>query len=464
MNTDMKNLKYIGLLSLALFACCFTACNDDDVNIQSTPIKVEQIYLEDYKSAVPDRPVDFARLGQLIRIEGEGFMGLKKLYINGYDTYFNVAYVTDRSMLVNIHKNTPVVDANEDERNTIRFMKDKTETNYSFVIRAASPSISNINNTMPQTGEKVIVYGSGLDETTLVTLPGGTTVTNIESDEDGEWYSFIMPSGITSSGSIYSEGANGTAATPAYFNNADCMVLDFDGRGSQGYWSWSETGSMINADDLVDDPMNSGRGKCVSIVPERLGDIAAGKSRATECWTAGNDSEMDDWSRMYDYIPANTPLTEVALQFDVYVPETWVGSGHIQICLFNNFNYAGIGSDDDASNKQTAFYVPWIKNGIAEAFTTDGWQTVTIPFSQFSKYAASIADAEETDPTFQTVVEERNAATYKNFGIGFVNTDFEYQGLSITAVPCSPKIYLDNWRVVPCSNISISDFNDEETE
>ena len=116
MNTDMKNLKYIGLLSLALFACCFTACNDDDVNIQSTPIKVEQIYLEDYKSAVPDRPVDFARLGQLIRIEGEGFMGLKKLYINGYDTYFNVAYVTDRSMLVNIHKNTPVVDANEDEQ------------------------------------------------------------------------------------------------------------------------------------------------------------------------------------------------------------------------------------------------------------------------------------------------------------------------------------------------------------
>ena len=74
---------------------------------------------------------------------------------------------------------------------------------------------------------------------------------------------------------------------------------------------------------------------------------------------------MDDWSRVYDYIPANTPLTGVALKCDVQVPKAWVGSGHIQICLFNNINYAGIGSDDDASNKQTAFYVPWIKNGIA---------------------------------------------------------------------------------------------------
>ena len=46
-------------------------------------------------------------------------------------------------------------------------------------------------------------------------------------------------------------------------------------------------------------------------------------------WTAGNDDAADDWSRMYSYIPATTPLTEVALQFDVYVPEAWSGTGHL---------------------------------------------------------------------------------------------------------------------------------------
>ena len=122
-------------------------------------------------------------------------------------------------------------------------------------------SITGISNTLPKDKEKVTVYGTGLQETTKVTLPGGIEITaDIESDEDGEWYSFIMPENYSGSGSIYSEGANGQAATPAYFNFADCMILDFDGNGSQGFWSWSETGSMINADDLVEDPYDSGRG------------------------------------------------------------------------------------------------------------------------------------------------------------------------------------------------------------
>ena len=139
----MKNVRYIWFIVVTLITACFSACHDDDVTIsQSAPISVDQVYLEDYKSVVPDRAVDFARLGQLIRIEGEGFMGLKKLYINGYDTYFNVAYVTNRSMLVNIHAKTPVVDAEDEVRNTIRFVKDKTETTIPFIIRSASPSVS----------------------------------------------------------------------------------------------------------------------------------------------------------------------------------------------------------------------------------------------------------------------------------------------------------------------------------
>ena len=75
------------------------------------------------------------------------------------------------------------------------------------------------------------------------------------------------------------------------------MILDFDGNGSQGFWSWSETGSMINADDLVEDPYDSGRGKCVQIVPERLlkAGVISGKPRVSECWKAGNDDAADDW-------------------------------------------------------------------------------------------------------------------------------------------------------------------------
>jgi hypothetical protein len=311
------------------------------------------------------------------------------------------------------------------------------------------------------------VYGANLHETTKVTLPGDVEVTDITSDSEGKWYSFTMPSGVTAAGSITSEGANGTAVTPEYFNNRNCIILDFDGNGDQGFWSWSENGSMINDEDLADDPLNSGRGKCFQAIPDRIleaGGVLASKSRATECWTGGNDSDLDDWTRMTSYIPANTPLTEVAFQFDVYIPEAWGTSGQIQICLINNYNFGGYGSDDSKYNGAVAFYIPWIVNGEATTYKNSGWETVTIPFSEFFKYKADIEDATTTDPTFQTVIDDRNSAKYRNFGMGFVNTDFTYDGVEISSVVASPKIYIDNWRVVPCASFTVSDFDDEEAE
>lgn len=460
----MKKITYIGFVCLMLLGVCFASCSDDD-DKDSKPIVVTQIYLEDYKSNVPDRPVDFARLGQMIRVEGSGFAGMQKVYINGYETYFNGTYVTDHSMLISIHTKTPVIDAADDVRNTILFVKSGTSYKHeNFTIRAASPAVTKVSNTLPKPGEKVIVYGANLHETTQVNLPGmATSVTDIQNDEDGEWYSFIMPTGVTEGGSIYSEGANGIAATPAYFNFTDCMVLDWDDYGTPGAWSWSETGSMIGPDDLVPDPLNSGRGDCVQLIPQRLldnGGIIAGKPRASECWTAGTGDAMDDWTRMYPYIPANTPLTDVAFQFDIYVPDPWIGTGHIELVLYNNFNYGGIGSDDDGG--RTAFYVPYIQDGALKPFQTDGWQTVTIPFSEFGYYAKILEDKEATPPTFKDVVDDRLAATYQNFGMGFINTDFKYQEVSITSALFNQKIYIDNWRIVPCADIEISDFDDEE--
>ncbi len=470
----MKKIKYIYLLCFALVLAVFSSCEDES-KYDNTAIKVTQVYLEDHKSSQPDRPVDFARLGQLIRIEGSGFLGMQKIYVNGYDTYFNVAYITDNSMLLSIHSKTPVMEADTDVRNTIRFVKKGAEFTFPLIIRAATPFITSISNSLPKAGEKVTVYGSNLHETTKLTLPGGVEViTGIESDEEGKWYSFTMPTGLSEGGSIYSEGANGKAATPGYFNFTNCMVLDFDSdeNGKQGYWSWSETGSMINADDLVNDPLNSGRGKCLQLIPERIltganGGVLPGKARAIECWTEGGDGGLDDWTRMYNEaygITASTPLAEVAFQFDIYVPEAWSSTGHIQLSLFNNFNFGGIGSDDDGK-KHTAFFVPYIQDGQILPFQTTGWQTVTIPFSKFGYYADKLADKEvTTPPTFQAVVEDRLAATYKNFGMGLVNTDFTYQGLSITSVLMNQRIYIDNWRVVPYANIEISDFNDEAAE
>lgn len=446
---------------IALVAPLLTACSDDD-DVQSVQMTISKVYLQDVdaKDEVYDREVDFARLGQMIRIEGSGFTGLKKVFINGYDTYFNNALMTDNNVRVTLDKKTPVDKADESVRNTIVFVKDNTQTTYEFTVRASAPSITSVDNTLPKAGEKVTVYGANLQETTKITLPGGVEITSgIESDEDGEWYSFTMPSGVTASGSIISEGANGTAMTPAYFNEFRAFIIDFDGTGEMGAWS-----ATFGAEDLVDDPLNSGRGKVCQLIPESFlanGAVADGVSNIKGFWTAGNGNDNDDWNRMTSVIPGTTRVDSVALQFDVYVPEAWDLSGQMVITIQNNLSNYGYGS---ACTKYSAQYtnqayawVPWLdrETGDHKAFTTgERWQTVTIPLSQFGNYTNG-----EIDWTFQNVIDDRNSGSYRNFGILFCNADIEFsEKITYPSSPFSQKIYVDNFRIVPNTAITVSDF------
>ncbi|MEZ5005923.1 MAG: hypothetical protein R2738_07770 [Bacteroides graminisolvens] len=122
-------INYNGLKAVVLFIVLFitsltlTSCNDDENN-NGAEMTITGVYLEDADSDVPDRLVEFARLGQLIRVEGKGFTGLKKVYINGYSCYFNPVMVSDKSFVVSVNKNIPTTEAEEAIRNTVRLVKD----------------------------------------------------------------------------------------------------------------------------------------------------------------------------------------------------------------------------------------------------------------------------------------------------------------------------------------------------
>ncbi len=114
-----------GLIPLLMLAIVpsLTSCSDNDDN-QSTTMTINKVFLEDTKAADGnyDREVQFARLGQTLRIEGSGFSGLKKIYVNGLETYFNNALMTDNNVWVTLNSKTPVANAADDVRNTIRFV------------------------------------------------------------------------------------------------------------------------------------------------------------------------------------------------------------------------------------------------------------------------------------------------------------------------------------------------------
>lgn len=466
MNVIMKTMKYFWLLCLAILPFSLIACSDDD-DEGSTPMTIDKIFLEDAKSTVPDREVDFARLGQMLRIQGSGFSGLKAIYVNGYKTQFNTTMVTDNNIWVTLSGKTPVETAETDVRNTIRLVKSGTELVHNFTIRAAAPSITSVSLTMPKPGETVVVRGSNLQEVVKVILPGGVEltngITNAPEEESGEWFSFVMPEGVTASGSITAEGANGTAISAAYFNNADCFIIDFDGLGNLGSW-----GQTYSADDLVDDPLNSGRGKVLQLIPQSVldeGGIAAGAR--TLLWaTAGNDDPVDNWARMTQFIPESTPASEVAIQFEICVPDEWNETGMLEISLQNNLSTYGYGSADTQPSSeylhQAGVWVPWLNSDNSTTPFTTGthWQTVTLPLTTFGNYT----EADDAH-TFQNVIDDRNAGSYRNFLIFFVNNDVKISDdLVYEAKPSSQLIYIDNLRIVPIKAPTVSDFNDDATE
>ena len=455
----MNIKKYIFTFGIVLLA--LTSCKDDDAS--SNSMSVNAVFLENASSTVTnhDRQVEFARLGQLIRIQGSGFTGLKRIYINGYETYFNNALVTDNNVWVTVNSKTPVETADPAVRDIIRLYKsDDNYLDYPFVIRAAAPSVSHISLTLPMAGETVIVYGENLQETKKITLPSGTVIeSGITCDADGEWYSFVMPDGETAGGSIVSEGANGTAKTPACFNERNGMILDFDGTGTQGDWS-----AIYGTEDITTDPLNSGRRNVVPLFPESVraeGGIGAG-TNAKGWMTAGIEDSYTDWTRMFDLIPAETPVENVALQFDIYCPEPWTGTGQIEFTLQNNLSTYGYGSTETKNTKNIEFptaavWVPWLdtETGEVSTYQTEGWQTITIPLSKFGKYQETGAY------TFANVVEDHNSAKYANFGMFFVNTDIELsEDVVFPASRFALPVYVDNWRLVPYEKFTVADFED----
>jgi len=444
------------LLGIIVFTLLVTGCKKDDSNIGL--ITINKVYLEDVNSSVPDREVTFARLGQLIRIEGSGFTGLKRVYINGFSTYFNTVYVSDISMLISISRNTPIIEADPDVRNTIRMANDKYEATIPFEIRSAAPTITGISNTLPLPGETITVEGTSLNEVSKVVFPGNIEVTDgIVSDIDGEYFTVAVPDGVSEDGgSLFIECANGGAYSPAYFNFKKGVLLDFDGTGVQGYWG-SAT-SMIRPEDLESNIIgteNVSQGIYVPHRPVRIASFDPASNRCSEVWTAGND--VDDWrGQLTPYIPASTPLDEVAFQFDIYVPEAWEGTGFLKICLVNGFN---------GGEWQGGCYnlVPWVVDGEAVPFQTTGWTTMTVPLTMI--YAFS-----DGDYTFEDVLAYREAATWQNFGFYFENSDFTLQNItgnendSETEFPSastSVNVYTDNWRIVSLETPVFSDFPED---
>ena len=443
----MKNkiyIKYLLLFGLIAVIVSFSSCKDDNKNggDSSAPV-IKAVYLEDAHSTVSDRKIDFARLGQTIRLEGESFVGVTKVSVNGYEIQFNPSYVTNTSMMFQISGKVPTIDAPDDVRNTIKLEKGSLSCVYDFDIRSAAPSITSISHTMPQAGDVITLYGSGLQEIASVTFPGGKEGTNILSDdEDGKWCQVTVPDIGNNSGSILVVGANGGAYSPACFNYKEGLLHNFD--DVQNY-SWGSgidntalTAVIPASTPMPNEPRSQGGYQCFN---------ASGSLAANDVQKFWINSKNPGVLTAFGSIPASTSTDECGIQMDIYVDGAW-NSGLIRFVVADGY--------DGSNSKYALLYQPVYPGGTAydqSAFVNPGcWFTITLPFSLSDDFA---------DKTLADVIAQvldANAVKYAQIGPFFQNI-----GISdvFDPVAATEKIYFDNIRIVPLTTPAYSDFPDE---
>lgn len=428
------------LFVLSVSALLFNACEDNGSGDENTPMSITKVYLEDANSSVPDRDLsqygNFARLGQTIRLEGSGFTGLKKVYINGYDNFFNPVYITNNSMLVTIDASrVPTIDAPNDVRNTIRLVKSESNVLiYNFEIRAAAPTITGFSHSMPQAGERITVYGTGLQGITSVTFPGNKVVTTgiVSDDEEGTFFEVTVPAGVSDDGgAVLAIGANGGAYSPACFNFKKGVFHNFD--DVQNY-SWGSGVDNTALTAVIPASGNGPKSQGGYQVFNPSGSLNANADQ--RFWL--NSTSM--FSTITNMIPASTSADQCGVQMDIYVEGVW-NSGVIRFVM----------ADGSGASRYCMIYQPVYVNNAVVPFENPGcWFTVTLPFSLSSDY---------TGKTLDDVVASMSNASYKQSGPWFENSGIRDV---FDPVPATGKVYFDNIRIVPLTVPAYSDFPDED--
>ncbi|MCL1938938.1 MAG: glycan-binding surface protein [Candidatus Azobacteroides sp.] len=453
----MKNIILKNSWTLALLLCSvvlFNSCKDKDdwgenfKKNSSAPL-ITNIYLEDANSSVPDRKVDFARLGQTIRLEGENFLGVDKVVINGYEITFSPTLMSNNSMIVQISSKVPTVDAADDVRDKIVLEKKGVDPyTYTFEIRAAAPTITNISHSMAKAGDRITLTGTGLQEITTVTFPGNKVVNTgiVSDDENGLSFSVTVPEGVSDEGgAILAVGANGGAYSPACFNYKKGLLHNFDDVRN---FSWGQgaglTEDTILLTDLIPTSGNGPKSQGGYKEFNSGGNLAAGTSQ--RFWLNSANAAI---TAALNTIPASTSADECGIQMDIYVVGEW-NSGFIRFAVVDGYG----------DGRYCMVYQPVYVDKVytPSAFVNPNcWFTITLPFGSGPDFAGQM---------YGDIVSAIGQAPYLQIGPWLDNTKLRYTINQVdenifNPVPATEKVYFDNIRVVPLTTPPYSDFPDE---
>lgn len=444
MNTYLFRKLQVAVVVLLASAGLMSSCEKEDDGDITDNIVVEAVYIHNKTSTT--KVIEKARLGTMIRIEGTGLATTKEIYCNGYPATINLNYITPTSVIFRIPSKAPAGEECEQSvRNTIRVVTGKDDYTFEFQIQDQAPSVSRVSHTLPNPGEVITIYGSRLKDITEIVFPGEVSVTgdgNIEQDEKGEYVRVKIPEGIDDKGgAITVVSSNGIAYSRNYFNRRKFIMNskfyseasdDFQKQyspycadcksGAHGYYGWGAPAKDLTAviPASGNGPKNTDNAKwgaTYGSIPAEPGKIGAltssdnaadnGAGRAVfngcACYARVIGQTKDLGA---EAVTTATPLSKLAIQFDVYVPGKW-SQGRIAFVAV------------DGGSKYMSSYTPWLVTTSSgkevKAVEMTGWETVTLPLDTFPAFAGETVNylfkaASSGTYTFQAFITFYNDA------------------------------------------------------
>ncbi|GAO29143.1 hypothetical protein JCM15548_11305 [Geofilum rubicundum JCM 15548] len=390
----------------------FQSCEEEYPDAyEATDGRPEVFYVRMPAPESADSLITAAFMESTIVLVGNNLTSIREMYFNDQKAILNSSFVTSNTLFVNVPKNIP-----EDVTNKIYMVTTASDTvAYDFSVLVPAPAVNRISNEYTFDNDEAVLYGDYFiddpNEPLAITMAGNLSVPseNILSVEKTQ-VRFIVPEGAQK-GYINVTSIYGTSRSKFQFRDDRGMILDWDNLNANGGW---RAGVLRE-----EDPVEGIDGKYVYFSGNIPGDLSDWNEDgfSFNLWGTANGRPAGD---LFD-----VDLDNALLKFEINVPEAW--SGNALQMIFTPHSTGGTNSYIADGVTPRGLWYPWKDEG---SYQTDGWVTVSFPLKDFK---------------YDHTGREIGAAGPGNYG-GL--TFFVYGG-GIEGAPSSPKIAIDNIRVVP---------------
>ncbi|MDP4274513.1 MAG: glycan-binding surface protein [Bacteroidota bacterium] len=376
-----------------------------EINITGVPIIS---YVKNSADSPNDSIIKSVVPNQLITIVGYNLKNATNIAFQGVAADLTNAAYTDSSVTVRVPADLSGGDASLVNMISITTMFGTGDFSIKII---GPPIITSISYEIPKEGDSVYIYGNNFISVMNLSF-AGTPITSYKVVSDAV-IGFTAPALSGDGGPVVIETKSGTFTTAYLVNNINFIngggvgiIANMEWGNYFGYAWWG--GGILNSSDP-----NSGW-------PSYNADFGVGTGMYIELKSnilnggAGDDGNA---IRISDavWLPAenfNDPGNSWALKFEINVAKPWNGG---TICI------------KSSNGSYMARYEPWqVTSTHTAAYSTKGWQTVTIPLSEFRLADGKGASITKVSDLFDPASGKGNLILYlHNYSTAATGTSFD---------------------------------------